>query len=47
MSLASRRWGRAERRGQILVHDPRFVKDGSQVFGEVGAEMTMLCSNKW
>jgi hypothetical protein len=26
MSLASRRWGRAEKRGQILADDPPFVK---------------------
>jgi hypothetical protein len=31
MSLASRRWGRAEKRGQILVDDPRFVKAFSMV----------------
>jgi hypothetical protein len=33
MSLASRRWGRADRRGQILADDPLFVKALRKVSG--------------
>jgi hypothetical protein len=41
MSLASRRWGRADRRGQILADDPLFVKalqQGSEVRCFVGLD---------